>query len=471
MGKNESQDSYRAAREESKMPMTSNEEYSYLVKEGEGRRARLSDTLDLLTEPLWESDPDPDVEWIVLKIPRRNNSFFMADFVDGDNIDDKEWLEGPFDQDLTVKALLGIKRRGRAVRRRRGSNTMQSEGQARGRIKPTSRDDGTDHPLRRQADLNRASRPMFRDHRPEKNFAEIIKRGNVRSPPYRFSRTKVERPTMAKPSPVIDLARRSPDEGSMSVPQQEAVRYRLSEGQHLDLESLYEGQRKRQEELLAEESSSDEKGDSFSHVSRDYRIASAHQSGFETQDRPKASSLFQGEERASRWENEYARRRPHMDYVVPAFALGVEVSFCDNAAQVSGSGRITRVIRPSEKGNAYHTLLGALDPDIEVLYEIDSVAISRPGYSGWIRESMMWKSKDAKKRKVTALTVRKSKALHPLDHVGIDTCSAVSVSTEIADFVYLDTSLEARNSLSLNGVGEGGPTILGRGPMVVSTMD
>ncbi len=35
MRKNESQDSYRAAREESKMPMTSNEENSYLVKEGE----------------------------------------------------------------------------------------------------------------------------------------------------------------------------------------------------------------------------------------------------------------------------------------------------------------------------------------------------------------------------------------------------------------------------------------------------
>ena len=91
-----------------------------------------------------------------------------------------------------------------------------------------------------------------------------------------------------------------------------------------------------------------------------------------------------------------------MDYVIPAFALGAEVAFCDNVAQVSGAGRVIRVIKPGEKGNAYRTLLGALDPDIEVLYEIDTVAAALPGYRGWIRESMMWKTKDTKKRKVTS---------------------------------------------------------------------
>jgi hypothetical protein len=58
-----------------------------------------------------------------------------------------------------------------------------------------------------------------------------------------------------------------------------------------------------------------------------------------------------------------------------------------------------------------------------------------------------------------------------MNHVGIDTCSAVSVSTERADFLYLDESAEARNSISLNGVGQGGPVILGRGPLIVSTID
>jgi hypothetical protein len=55
--------------------------------------------------------------------------------------------------------------------------------------------------------------------------------------------------------------------------------------------------------------------------------------------------------------------------------------------------------------------------------------------------------------------------------MGIDTCSAVSVSTETADFLFVDRSYEARHPISLNGVGDGGPVILGRGPMVVSSMN
>jgi hypothetical protein len=61
--------------------------------------------------------------------------------------------------------------------------------------------------------------------------------------------------------------------------------------------------------------------------------------------------------------------------------------------------------------------------------------------------------------------------LHPLNYVGIDTCSARRVSSEIGDFLFLDRSERARNSVSLSGVGEGGPEVLGRGPMLVSTRD
>jgi hypothetical protein len=67
--------------------------------------------------------------------------------------------------------------------------------------------------------------------------------------------------------------------------------------------------------------------------------------------------------------------------------------------------------------------------------------------------------------------VEETLTLHPMDYVGIDTCSALSVSSEVADFIYLDRSEEARNSVSLNGVGEGGPEVLARGPMLVSTLD
>ncbi len=127
---------------------------------------------------------------------------------------------------------------------------------------------------------------------------------------------------------------------------------------------------------------------------------------------------------------EYKKRGPHLDYVVPKFAKDTHVGFCDNQAQVSGSGRVVRIIKPGEIGNAYRTLQGALDPDMEVLYEIDTVVATTPGYRGWIRESMMWKTKGGQ-RAVTGLPVCRTKNLHPIDHVGVDTCSAVSVSTEI----------------------------------------
>ena len=46
-----------------------------------------------------------------------------------------------------------------------------------------------------------------------------------------------------------------------------------------------------------------------------------------------------------------------------------------------------------------------------------------------------------------------SSSLHDLELVGIDTCSAVSVSTEAEDFLYIDDSPEAKESVTLNGVG------------------
>lgn len=49
----------------------------------------------------------------------------------------------------------------------------------------------------------------------------------------------------------------------------------------------------------------------------------------------------------------------------------------------------------------------------------------------------------------------KSNALHPLDHVGIDTCSARSVSTERDDFLFIDKLEEAVHSVELNGVCKG----------------
>jgi hypothetical protein len=73
----------------------------------------------------------------------------------------------------------------------------------------------------------------------------------------------------------------------------------------------------------------------------------------------------------------------------------------------------------------------------------------------------------------TILVVKVSLAnsLHDLDLVGIDTCSAVSVSTEKDDFIFVDGSQEARDSVTLRGVGGSSSVIGGRGPMVVKTKD
>jgi hypothetical protein len=73
----------------------------------------------------------------------------------------------------------------------------------------------------------------------------------------------------------------------------------------------------------------------------------------------------------------------------------------------------------------------------------------------------------------TTLVVRVSLAnfLHDLDLVGIDTCSAVSVSTEKEDFIFVDESKSAKDSVTLRGLGGSSSVIGGRGPMVVKTKD
>ncbi len=53
-------------------------------------------------------------EWLVIKVPKANRTHFMCDFCDGDKLDEYEWLEGNFKQDLTVRELLEY-RRGRIM--------------------------------------------------------------------------------------------------------------------------------------------------------------------------------------------------------------------------------------------------------------------------------------------------------------------------------------------------------------------
>jgi hypothetical protein len=195
---------------------------------------------------LWESDPDPDAEWIVLKIPNGNDFYFMADFVDGDVMDGSEWLEGPFDQAITVTNLLDIKRRGRTVRRERGSHKTEQDVVSGPRVKYTPKNAG-------RANLER--RPINREW--------------TRTSPFDVDGDKA----------VI----------AESPPPREHERYRLHEGKHLDLESLYKGERKRQKEIMEEDSSAPTRANRKDQEDRISRVGS---SSVNIRDQPKAPSLF-----------------------------------------------------------------------------------------------------------------------------------------------------------------------------------
>jgi hypothetical protein len=76
---------------------------------------------------------------IVIQIPKGNGSYMNVDFVDGDTEDEKEWLEGPYDQNTTIIDLISMKEEGREVRRSKSQHLRVNEGRSVGRKKSTSR--------------------------------------------------------------------------------------------------------------------------------------------------------------------------------------------------------------------------------------------------------------------------------------------------------------------------------------------
>lgn len=59
--------------------------------------------------------------------------------------------------------------------------------------------------------------------------------------------------------------------------------------------------------------------------------------------------------------------------------------------------------------------------------------------------------------------------LHSLDVIGINTCSARSVSTRPEDFVVIDDSPRAKDSIRIQGVSGSGSKVRGRGAMVIKS--
>jgi hypothetical protein len=72
------------------------------------------------------------------------------------------------------------------------------------------------------------------------------------------------------------------------------------------------------------------------------------------------------------------------------------------------------------------------------------------------------KRKKWKKATEESVVLMMKESLYDLEKVGIDTCSAVSVSTERTDFpLYLDETSDAKESVILNGVGGANSSIGG----------
>ena len=158
-------------------------------------------------------------------------------------------------------------------------------------------------------------------------------------------------------------------------------------------------------------------------------------------------------------------REPSQSHV-PRFKIGQSVKFRNAHAErgskkyFSGSGTITAVIQPGIEGYSPN--------DGRFRYEIDTIYLQNQDSSGWVLQE------DLRTNEVVLMVSSESsgvEALHPLDFIGIDTCSAMSVSTEEKDFLFIDKSDDARSSAALNGVGGGKSKVGGRGPLMIKAMD
>jgi hypothetical protein len=146
----------------------------------------------------------------------------------------------------------------------------------------------------------------------------------------------------------------------------------------------------------------------------------------------------------------------------PKWKVGDNIKYYDARNRFSeGWGKITAVIQPGIEGYSPN--------DGEFRYEIDTIYCENQNSSGWVLEQHI---KPVVKRAAMPVTNgAEGNALHPLDYIGVDTCSALSVSTERGDFLYLDKSEAAVQSVSLGGIGGNESKVGGRGPLLIKTMD
>ena len=176
--------------------------------------------------------------------------------------------------------------------------------------------------------------------------------------------------------------------------------------------------------------------------------------------------VIEGERtRKKRKEMSSNRPTPHDDRE-RKFQLGTKVHYFISDEVGNEKWHTARVMWCEDPGEGSNPVGSG-----QVLYRISPDYESGKVYVPVSRKESELRNWDWAKPCLVMKTDNRSQPLLPLNRVGIDTCSALSVSSRKEDFLWLDESKKAKMSVILRGVGGETASIGGRGPMVVEVLD
>jgi hypothetical protein len=177
------------------------------------------------------------------------------------------------------------------------------------------------------------------------------------------------------------------------------------------------------------------------------------------------AELLESERRGKRRRSENFERPVVNNGMIPRFEVGDKVYYFvrEIGNEKWHSCTVLGMAYPGEENNSIESeeVLYKLLPDKEEGQTYEIVERKENELRSW-----SWAS-----RVLVANYNSKPAPLVPLDLVGIDTCSALSVSSVREDFLWIDESTEAKRSVILRGVGGESAAIGGRGPMAVTSKD
>jgi hypothetical protein len=439
-------------------------------------------------------DTMPGDKWIVLKVPQGNRGHVLCDFCDGDDLDDKKWMEGPFSQSLTLRELIEYQAGSNRERRRACTDNLlskahsrkskelcvedhrpdvgeSSSGKAPNRSVEGARDERREEILQRQ----RAELQHYNDMKEEGSFKPSRKA-------LRHARRNTDK-TVKEGEDSTERKKRGPPEwvqsaGNQGMPSKQANPLEGKNKRMKNETRMDPGQPPARGVANSEQARSNEPSAPMVVPTVEawpvLRPAGARKRRNKMSRRQREGlnpSCPRARERLvesnhERGQNGGVRRPayiPRQDRPrTPKWKVGDNIKYYDARNRFSeGWGKIIAVIQPGIEGYS--------PDDGEYRYEIDTIYSVNQSSTGWVLEQHI--KPVVKRSALPATDGARGNALHPLDHIGIDTCSALSVSTESGDFLCLDKSEAAVRSVSLGGIGGNESKVGGRGPLLIKTMD